>query len=264
MATSKKKKKRGSGKGRSAAKGKESEPTADPELLPKAPGASKVDKKLVTAAREHVASICDRHEGFMAFEVGKYLFETFFSGDARLVDGGVDEHKSLRALAPRKNRPAGVPSHSWLSQAIRAYRQLELLPSGAQKKLPFSHHTLLLPIADENAKRRLAEKAMAEEMTKRDLLRAANKVKAAQGGASTGRPRKPAFLKGLNRLPSIAEMFGEEVDWSDPFPGYSYDAKIKAKTEAEEQLSAAKDHVKALQAFIREAEKGLKRLKLEE
>lgn len=202
--------------------------------LPDLPGANSIDKELVKVLKAEVHDICAKYETGAAFEVGKLLYERLFGSSADAVDSKLEEHKSFRALGGKKN---GLPSYSWLSLAVRAYRQLKVLPPDSATKLPLAHHKILLPIKDPDAKKALAQRAIDQSMTKSDLETAARRIKGKRGATSTGRPVVPDFLKALRVVEAAIPKLTAPKAKEDPFSEFSA-GKLKIIQEAQETVAS--------------------------
>ena len=135
-------------------------------------------------------------------EIGRFVIDTFFAGHVDSFREHGRNHVSFRALAKREDLRV---SYQWLWRAVSIVLQLEALPEAAATKLPYTHHTLLLPIKDEKKKAKLANKAMEKGLSKREFELAVRKVRDKErGGSRVGRRPLPRFIKTINKLEKLA------------------------------------------------------------
>jgi len=175
------------------------------------PGEVQPDAALVDTAVEQINRLYIAKGLETAQVIGEYVLETFFGGDPSAFRDREGGHASFRALASRDDLHV---SHVWLWRAVSVVEQLRQLPAEVGSNLPFTHHTLLLPIKSERAKLRLAKRAAEKGWTKRKLDAEVRKVRDKEKqNPNAGRPRLPRFVKTLNKLGRLladpAEAFGD-------------------------------------------------------
>jgi hypothetical protein len=178
---------------------------------PALPGEFAADPSLVDEVVETLNAMYRVKALEAAREVGEYLLDRFFDGDpVRFRERG-RKHASFRKLADREDLQ---PSYSFLWHACAVVDQLRQLPEELRDALPLSHHRLLLPVHDPEAKVDLARRAVDEGMSKRvfeDEIRRSRGD--GQGASRVGRPPLPAVVKGLNRVRSaVREVADVPVD----------------------------------------------------
>jgi hypothetical protein len=97
-------------------------------------------------------------------------------------------HVTFRALAKREDLRVAYTT-IWYSVAV--LDQLRCLPADIATALPLSHHKLLVPVKDEELKRRLAERAVQQALPVREFSAV---VKAELNANNGDRPRRGARL----------------------------------------------------------------------
>lgn len=192
---------RGGGKAAVTAEARATEPDAvtsqTTTLAPRLPGEAKVDNELVDQAVEQINRLYTGRALEMAREIGAYVLETFFAGDANNFRERGGEHATFRELSEREDLQF---SKIWLWRAVSVYDQLKLLPENIAEALPYTHHTLLLPLHDETKKIELAKKAVEKGWTKDVLQAEVTKVREKEKTSKGGRKPLLPFVKTVNRL----------------------------------------------------------------
>ena len=163
----------------------------------------------------HINGIVARRGMEVALEVGRYLLDRFYDGNPALVRDRGKKQPGFRDLVGRGDLAVG---HVWLWRAVRVSIQLPFLPDEAATRLSLTHHAALLPIRMRRTKYELAEQAIEEQMTTRELKdavaealwleRPVNK----RGPKPIRRREPPTFLKTVRRL---SELVDEEGRWHD-------------------------------------------------
>ena len=142
-------------------------------------------------------------------------------------------------------------SQLWVSVAIVA--QMRKLPAPVAKALSVSKHKVLVAIRDENAKRKLAEKAAAEKWTVRKLESEVAKHRKREPRRGGGRPAIPEHLKALRRLPKVVAPLTEVKITANDVELLGEDRIEELQEALQEQLatlSAANDEIaEALEEF---------------
>lgn len=198
-----------------------------PEHL--AGGREKIEH-LLDAAVRHINATYTRKGMEVVLEVGKYVLDTFFDGDSASFREHAGSHVTFRQLAERDDLQM---SHVWIWRAVGVVDQLHVLPEAAATQLPYTHHTLLLPLKSEKKKRTLAERAIEDGWSKRKLEDEVKKARKKERGAKkVGRPALPAFVRTLNKLAKLS------VDDADLWGGQD-DIDTLAPEEAERLWKAA-------------------------
>ena len=160
------------------------------------PGEKAVDSVLVQSAVQRINEI-HRNKGIeTARAIGEYLLDAFFDGDVTAFRSKGKKHASLRALAVRDDVAV---SYTVIWYSIAVLEVLRQLPADIGAALPLSHHRLLVHVKDEDLRRELAEVAVEDDLTKRQL---AEKIKALEAeealeGKKAGRPALPLWAKSL-------------------------------------------------------------------
>jgi len=141
-------------------------------------------------------------------EIGNYIFDNFFGGDLERVRS-FNPHKesSFQKLSERDDL---LMSKVNLQRAVQvAIQEKRLLPTvSAMKQLTFTHKTLLLPLKNDKKIEELANKAVEENLTTRELQELVKKAKAKQPKSNAGRPELPGFLKSITKTYSVFKKDG--------------------------------------------------------
>ena len=163
-------------------------------LLPQLPGSGELDEALVARAAADISRIYEVNGLRTYLEVGRYILDTFFGGDARAFEERAGGHLSYRELAKQPDMPFG---HDMLSKSVRVVDLVGRLPPEAASRLTMTHHIRLLSVRDTERRLELARQAADEQWTTRELEA---KVRKEVKPAGSGRPRKPAVVKALTRI----------------------------------------------------------------
>lgn len=142
-----------------------------------------------------------------AMAVGEYLLETLFEGSVAVYQRQSREHPVLAAVLRSK---ALRLSAAQVRSSLALMEQLEVLPR-LGRQLPLSHHKLLFRVLDRRQKQALAQQAVTERLTSRQL---GEVVRATVGTAHRGRPaKKPlaAFTTQLGKLVHSVEVGPHEL-----------------------------------------------------
>jgi len=148
--------------------------------------AEQVDYELVDRAVEDLNSIYTSRALETACAIGRYVVEHFFHGAAVGFRRYGDKHASFRALG---RHPGLRFAASYLWTAVAVLDQLTEMPDDIGRRLPLSHHRLLLPVKDRPLRLTLARRALDDGLSKRQLAR---EVQRARGGRDTLRDRESA------------------------------------------------------------------------
>ena len=163
-------------------------------LLPALPGAGELDEDLVARAASELNRIYELRGLQTMLEVGRYLRDTFFDGDADAFDQRAGGHVSFRALS---KHPDVLFDHNFLSKSVRVVQLVERLPPAVAASLTMTHHQRLLSVSDTDQRLELAIRAAEERWTTRELEDQLRKVVKPR---TRGRPRKPALVKAIARI----------------------------------------------------------------
>ncbi len=186
-----------------APKAREVEVTPQPAPLAKVlPGETQVDEALVDQAVQHINRLYTTRALEMAREIGGYVLATFFDGDAENFRERAGSHATFKELSERDDLQF---SKVWLWRAVSVYDQLALLPGDLAEELPYTHHTLLLPLHDEQKKVELAKAAVEQGWSSDQLQEQVAKVRESEKTSKGGRKALLPFVKTLNRLGSTVE-----------------------------------------------------------
>ena len=176
------------------------------------PGASTMDMTLV---EETLAQIEELHtEGAVATAtaIGRRVLVNMFGGRSEAFEGAYKTHLSFQELV-RHERLAISRKH--LYRALRLVEQQRVLPEVLSDQLGWSHQLKLLPMHHAPTKVRLAERAVAEDWTARQLEAAVREANGFKPGR--GRRAKPRFHKdtqaGAKRLRAAFEAPLEGPEW---------------------------------------------------
>jgi len=219
-------------------------------LVPSLPGEQEADDELIDTVVHGLNEIYEEKGLETACLVGRAILANFFDGDPENFRKKGKRHASFRKLAEREDLRFGY-GFLWSSVAVVA--QLEELPEDLVKALPLSHHKLLLPLKKKD-KLQLAEKAVEDGWSKRELDEEAAKVRRKYlRGDRRGRPPYPAFVKGFSRIRKAIEAAGSERITVRSFDHYDAD-------EARELLDGLEQDLKTLKAVREKVRRALKRL----
>jgi hypothetical protein len=230
---------------------KTTEPAAElivpDSTTPALPGVAEADEELLNQAVAQINHLYIAKGLETARTIGEYVLETFFEGNPENFRASGNEHVSFRKLAEREDLHV---SYTWIWRAVSVVDQLRQLPEDIGQSLPYTHHTLLLPVKDEKTKLKLAKKAATEGWPKRKLSEEVAKVRAKEKGDSkAGRPPLPRFEKSINKLSKFLEKpdeaFGDleqldELDAAKAQKLLQTVAGMRAQCEALEQRLQAR------------------------
>jgi hypothetical protein len=211
------------------------------------PGEGQVEKELLDQA---VHEINRMHAGKTletARLVGEYVLATFFGGDPENFRNRGKKHVTFQELARREDMH---PSYTFIWRAVSVVDQLRLLPENVVAALPYTHHAALLPVRDEGAKKRLAERAALNSWSKRKLLDEVSKVRSKEKSKTrVGRPPLPGFVKSVQgvRKALLKLEIGSVTD--EAVARYSLDKTRELKGKIAEML----DQLRALEAQLDQA-----------
>ena len=172
------------------------------------PGEREVDSKLVHQCVMAIRALYGQGGLEASRQIGELLLQTFFDGDPELFERTRRYHVSYRSMLSSPELPA---SNSFLWYSIRLIDHLKLLPDELSEMLPLSHHRLLMHIHQPEIRIQMARMAVANGWSKRSLEAAVREASPRTRRRSPGRPRTPAFVKGLRQLNEAVELVGAET-----------------------------------------------------
>lgn len=215
---------------------KTSETTAVIEPLP---GEQALDEHLLDQAVHQINAAWAIKGIETAREIGEYVLSTFFDGDPTAFHERGKGHTSFRALSEREDL---YVSHSWIWRAVSVTEQLRLLPEDISTALPFTHHTLLIPVKDQKTKVKLAKSAAQQGWSKRKLEAEVKKVRPKRAqGPKVGRPPLPRFQKSIHKIEKLLkepeESFGD-IDQIDALDHAAAQKLYQAVTGMKRQCEA--------------------------
>ena len=153
-------------------------------------------------------------------KVGEYLLDTYFDGDAQLYgDNRRNKEAGFDALlGDRRAELAEMGLQpTTLRNSIRAFIVWRALPDATRSALDFTDLYSLAPVADLPAREKLANEAVQEGWSTRQVVDAVQQYQKAhkKPGARTGRPRLPvafkqvaALVRAGEKLPTRASQLG--------------------------------------------------------
>jgi hypothetical protein len=176
------------------------------------PEETPVDEKLVEKAVVYIRKTLAETLFKGATDVGDYVLKQFFGDDPEQVRSQ-NPHKnaSFRSLSEKCGGELPI-AKSWLYNAVSVAVMRRLLPAGdgAFKQLPPSHQAALLPLREPVKVEKIAERAVAKNLSVRALRDIVEKEveKAPKEGERRGRPPTPVIVKTLNRSLKVFTLEG--------------------------------------------------------
>lgn len=178
--------------------------------------------------------------------IGGYVLQTFFGGDPESFRQRGDRHVTFRLLAQREDLHL---SYSSIAKAVGVVGQITLLPEPVAAALPYTHHTVLLPIRDPGAKVELAERAADEGWPSRRLIEEVLKIRQQEKrNTGAGRPPLPAVVKLIRGVQRVVDKGDASALSDDDLQGQSSDVLRPSLSSLREQIQTLED----LQARIEE------------
>lgn len=176
------------------------------------PGEREVDEALLGRCVMAIRALYGQGGLAASRQIGELLLNTFFDGDSGAFERTRRHHVTYRALLSSPDLPT---SNSFLWYSVRLIDHLELLPDGIADVLPLSHHRLLMHIHQPEIRIQMAQMSADNGWSKRKLEAAVRESTPRTRRRSAGRPRTPAFVKGLRQLNEAVELVGaEKIDHS--------------------------------------------------
>jgi len=196
------------------------------------PGATELAPDLLDRAVEDINRIYRAHGLATARAIGEYVVTAFFAGDLDAALRRSRSHATWRALAGREDL---LVSHSHLWSCVQVLDQLRRLPDDIGEALSISHHRRLLTLRDEEARTRLAEAAVAEELSVRELeARVAAQRAEEQAGERRGRKPLPRIVKAIRALRRVE--LGGEVATEEEIGALREEQAAEVVAEIDEQM----------------------------
>lgn len=232
---------------------KKTETTLVPTSIePVLPGEAEVEAELLDQAVQTINQIHAGKTLETARMVGEYVLQTFFADDPESFRARGKKHVSFRELAKRDDLH---PSYAFIWRAVSVVDQLRLLPEDVVAALPYTHHAALLPVRDEGAKKRLAQRAAEKGWTSRKLLDEVRKVRAKEKGAhKAGRPPLPAFVKVVRRISSTLRASGTPTITDEDIIRYTPDLSRELVGIIESQVDVLMAIRDDIEKMLKEAE----------
>lgn len=192
---------------------------------------TQVEHRLVEKAVRDLNAIYREKALETACLLGEYVISHFFGGDFQAIGKRGCESASFRALA---NHPDLRFSASYLWTAVAVVKQLHELPEELGRRLPLSHHRLLLPVKDAARKLELAQRAVNGNLSKRELE---CEIQNNCGHRPKSRPKPSAD-------PKLSRSLANLINASEEF--------VLAATSGKDQLNS--DGVQGVGALLRRVE----------
>ena len=201
------------------------------------PGADAIDDGLVERAVETLNQVYRAKGLETARAVAECVVALFFDNEAENFHARGNSHLSFAALKKRADLQV---SYQFVWNSCAVYDQLRRLPPEIANALPLSHHKLLLPIKDDEVKRKLATAAIEGKLSKRTFEERVKKArKAQQSGSKAGRPTLPAFVKVFGKFGQLVALAEREDVTEESFVHYS-------KVDARKLLTKLDTHLDSL------------------
>lgn len=201
------------------------------------------------AAVAHINAIHLKKGLETAVEIGDYVIATFFGGNSHKSVVKQKLPLSFRKLADH----AGLNvSYSLIWNAVNVVYQMRTLPTEVARALPFTHHTMLLPIQDPEEKERLARVAIRGGLSKRQFAAEVATASPAKTPSSRGRPRLPQFVRAISDIVAAECQWASEPVTREAVKRFSYCRTSELTAECEIAISKLQQLLAALTAIIEE------------
>ena len=195
------------------------------------PGERALESRIVDTAVSDLNQIYTLKGLETARAVGEYVLARFFGGDITQFRHRGVKHISFRTLADRDDLQF---SYSFLWNSVAVVEQLRQMPKEIADALSLSHHKLLLPVRDPGLKLELAQRAVRDKLSKRDLEgEIARYRKRDIVGARRGRKPAHPLAKGLAKIRKALHWTLEQS---------AFDHLNELGPEESKRLSADLDH----------------------
>lgn len=156
--------------------------------------AGDTENALLARASSQVVAIYERTHGSGTLEIGNYLLDELYGGDAERATARRSKHLTLRQLAQRCATLHLAISKTLLFNGLRVAATDRLLPDAtAFRSLSVSHRIELVRLPLELIER-IAQEARDEQMTVRELRQVV-----AEHVGRRGRPAAPGVLLAVRR-----------------------------------------------------------------
>ena len=179
-------------------------------------------------------------------EIGEYLLDKFFDGDAENVRSRASRKTSSFRLLVERCETADLPlRRTWLHNAVSLACMKKLLPEGATafKLLSQSHQTTLLPLRVPAKVEQVAKRAVLKQLSVRDLKVMVRDEVAripVPEGKRPRRPRKPIILEALDNALKSFTLEGGRRSFT----------KAHVEELADGQIEKARRSAEALQVSL--------------
>ena len=168
-----------------------------------APGAREVDPELLDAAVSQLNAIYVQRGLQTARELVAVLVETFWNGSLERALTGTDRHATFQALRGRGDLQVGYATLVRMLRVVALLHRLQLGEQDEEEGLSFSHLAELLRLKDRDREQELAEQAVAEKWSVRDLRAA---VQAANGEVVVPKGPLRTLHTGLKRSTRVVQQ----------------------------------------------------------
>jgi hypothetical protein len=170
-------------------------------------------KELVLAAVvEEINGVHLRGALETALAIARLVTELLLDGDdQRLARGDKDPLLARLAEHPDLRMP---PHTLWNSLAV--YQQFNLLPPDVAGQLTLSHHRLLLSVPKVQAKVEMAQRAVKNDLSKRELREVVSRWRAKQDLPPVGRPPIDPAVGAARRMAAAALKLERALDEETP------------------------------------------------
>ena len=162
------------------------------------PGQAAADLELVAEVATKVRNAY--REGGLAtlIAVGKIVIDGMFNGDLEQFKTGAKTHESFRALSKRSD--IGMSSTQlWYSVAV--LENVRLIGDDESQRLATSHHRLLTHVTDKDSRKKIARKAIEQNLTVRELEAEIRQTHVREPDApKLGRPALPIAVRQFGEL----------------------------------------------------------------
>ena len=164
------------------------------------------DDRLVEDALHHIRDLARQAMLDVAVAIGDYIVKHFFGGDLDLARSN-DPTKpvALRRLLERADEMD--VSSTVIRRSVSLSVQYRQLPPAVRGALSMRQQLALLPVADTREKTRIAEEALAKNLSGDGIARL---VRRGRGPLPTGRPPRPVLERAVRS--ALRALEAPEVD----------------------------------------------------
>ena len=174
--------------------------------------AKKPPKAALTQVVDEINGIYVRGALETALAVAGVVVDRLLGGDERRLARGAKD-PALASLAEHEG--LRVPAYT-LWTALEVYVQVKLFSEELAWQLSLAHHRMLLGVPDTRSKRLLAQRAVREDLNKRQLQEAVIKWRARHKLPPIGRPAEDPAIVASRRLATAALRLSQAVEEKRP------------------------------------------------